>query len=81
MNLTANARTKALQEQFRIIEGIMKEQMKVEQFDDFDSPSQSCLRVCGRVINISTEENKMKDGVIGLFNADYEQSCRLRLNL
>jgi len=53
----------------------------MEQFEDFYSPVQTCQRVCGRVINLSTENQKLKEQTIGLFNANYEQSCRLRLNL
>jgi hypothetical protein len=37
--------------------------------------------VCGRVINISTEDNKLKEHTIGLFNAAFDTDCRLRLNL
>jgi len=37
--------------------------------------------VCGRVINISTEDSKLKEHTIGLFNAAYDTDCRLRLNL
>jgi hypothetical protein len=46
------------------------------------SPVQTCQRVCGRVINISTEDNKIKESTIGLFNANYDHIlCRLKLNL
>ena len=38
--------------------------------------------MCGRVINLSTEEPKLKESTVGLFNAAYDASqCRLRLNL
>lgn len=33
------------------------------------------------MINISTEDSKLKEHTIGLFNANYETDCRLRLNL
>jgi hypothetical protein len=59
----------------------MKKELKQEAFDDFYSPVQTCQRVCGRVINISTEEPKMKEHTIGLFNANFDNDCRLRLNL
>ena len=81
MNLNAGARTTAMQSHFEIVENRLKAQLKAEQFEDFYSPVQSCQRVCGRVINISTEEPKMKEHVIGLFNANYDNDCRLRLNL
>ena len=42
---------------------------------------QTCQRVCGRVINVSTEDPKLKEQSIGLFNAAFEADCRLRLNL
>lgn len=33
------------------------------------------------MINISTEDPKLKESTIGLFNANYEADCRLKLNL
>lgn len=38
MNLTAQARTQALQDQFEVVENIMKTQLRVEGFEDFFSP-------------------------------------------
>lgn len=70
-----------MQEHFSILEARLKKQLNQETFEDFFSPIQTCQRVCGRVINISTEEQKMKEQAIGLFNANYEPDCRLRLNL
>lgn len=37
--------------------------------------------MCGRVINLSTEDPKLKESSIGLFNANYDLQCRLRLNM
>lgn len=67
--------------QFDILEGILKKQLGMESFDDFYSPVQTCQRVCGRVINISPEDPKLKEQYIGLFNVNYDADCRLRLNL
>ena len=81
LNLNTTTRTSAMQAQFEIVENVMKTQLKTDQFEDFFSPIQTCQRVCGRVINISTEDAKMKEQSIGLFNATYEADCRLRLNM
>ena len=60
----------------------MLQQMFREAFDEFYSPTQDRQFVCGRVINLSTEEPKLKESTVGLFNAAYDASqCRLRLNL
>jgi len=37
--------------------------------------------VCGRVVNLSNEDPKMKDESIGLFNINYDLQCKLKLNL
>lgn len=37
--------------------------------------------MCGRVINISTEDTKLKEHTIGIFNGNFDTDCRLRLNL
>jgi hypothetical protein len=81
LNLNSIARTSAMQSHFNILEACLKKQLNQEAFEDFFSPVQTCQRVCGRVINISTEEQKMKEQAIGLFNANYEPDCRLRLNM
>ena len=73
LNLTSLNRTQFLQEQFDLIEDLLKKQLCTESFEEFMSPAQSCQRVCGRVINISTEDTKIKEGSIGLFNANYDQ--------
>jgi hypothetical protein len=56
-----------------VVENLLRTQLKTEQFEDFYSPIQTCQRVCGRVVNISTEDPKLKEINIGLFNAAYEQ--------
>ena len=38
LNLTSNARTQALQDQFVVIEEILKKQLRYDQFEDFYSP-------------------------------------------
>ena len=38
--------------------------------------------ICGRVCNLSTEDAKIKEQSIGLFNAQFDASqCRIRLNV
>ena len=73
LNLTPAKRTDVLQQQFEVVENLLRTQLKTEQFEDFYSPIQTCQRVCGRVVNISTEDPKLKEINIGLFNAAYEQ--------
>jgi hypothetical protein len=71
-----------MQEHYEVLEEILKKQLCTEQFEDFMSPVQTCQRVCGRVINMSTEDNKLKEGTIGLINANFDHNiCRLKLNL
>lgn len=55
--------------------------MGIEAFHEFYSPDQSLQSVCGRVVNLSTEDSKLKEQSIGLFNVNYGIQCRLRLNL
>lgn len=81
-NSTADARTEAMQAQFELVEKLLLQQMYRESFDEFYSPTQERQFVCGRVVNLSTEEPKLKEQTVGLFNAAYDASqCRLRLNL
>lgn len=70
-----------MQDHFEIMEQAFKKELKVEQFNEYYSPEQTLQRVCGRVLNLSTEDSKMKEQTIGLFNAAYDLQCRLRLNL
>jgi hypothetical protein len=79
--LTPAVRTDAMQEQFYLVEEIMKKQLEVEEFTKFASPEQTCQRVIGRVYNMSTEDSKMREQSLGLFNADYGIEGRLKINL
>jgi hypothetical protein len=56
-----------------MIEQILLDQFKLEQFDPFYSPNQDRQLICGRVINISTDhdDNKFKDSTVGLINIEY----------
>lgn len=80
-NLTANARSQAMHEQFEVMEEILRQQLGMDAFHEFYSPDQALQSVCGRVVNLSTEDSKLKEQSIGLFNMNYGIQCRLRLNL
>jgi len=63
----------------------MKKDLKVDEFEEFGLPIQDCVRIIGRVVNMSTEEEKLKEDSIGLFNLGDEMSStkqyRVKLNL
>lgn len=80
--MTTVTREQAMHSHFEIVEAELKKILKTDNFVDFYSPNQNNQKVCGRVINISTEEPKIKEGTIGLFNSSFDDNdCRLRLNL
>lgn len=70
-----------MHEHFEIMEEVLRKQIGVDSFHEFYSPDQNIQRVCGRVINLSTEDPKMKEQTIGIFNMNYGIQSRLRLNL
>ena len=55
-NLTATMRTQFLQGQFETLEALFKEDLRCEEFSEFGEPVQDCVRLIGRVINMSTED-------------------------
>ena len=70
---------------FEVTEKLLKEQLKVENFDEFGLPVQDCVRIVGRIINLSTEDAILNENSVGLFSlGDSENSTnvyRLKLNL
>ena len=64
------------------MEKILLQQLNRESFDEFFSPNAERQMICGRVCNISTEDQKIKEHSIGLFNgANDAESCRIKLNV
>lgn len=63
----------------------MKSDLKTENFDEFGLPVQECVRVIGRIVNLSTEDAILNENSVGLFSlGDSENSTnvfRLKLNL
>lgn len=60
----------------------LREQFKVESFDDFGLPTADCCRIVGRVVNLSTEDSKLKE--IGLINTSEDSVTgvfKVKLNL
>lgn len=81
-NLTADARAESLQTHYETMEKILLQQLNRETFDEFFSPNAERQMICGRVCNISTEDQKIKEHSIGLFNgANDAESCRIKLNV
>lgn len=83
-NLTTQMRSNYLHSQFEVVEDVLKTQLKAEQFEEFGLPVQDCIRVCGRIVNLSTEDAVLKEDSIGLFSlGDGDNTTnvyRLKLN-
>lgn len=65
-------------------EQILKDQFKIENFDDFGLPTTDCCRIVGRVINMSTEDPKLKEISVGLINTSDDSVTgvyKVKLNL
>ena len=63
---------------------MFKEDLKCEEFAEFGEPVQDCVRLIGRVINMSTEDATLNQDCVGLFNLGDENSSskyRVKLNL
>ena len=84
-NLTNQLRTQHLQSHFEEIESVLKKDLKTNEFEEFGLPIQDCVRIVGRVINLSAEEPSLTKDSIGLFNQGDELSStkqyRVKLNL
>ena len=61
-----------MQKHFKIIEEVMKQQLRVEAFDEMGDPSVDCLRFIGRIFNMAPEEGRLHELNIGLLNYDEE---------
>ena len=70
---------------FEVTEKLLKTQLKVENFDEFGLPVQDCVRIVGRIVNLSTEDAILNENSVGLFSlgdADGSSTVyRLKLNL
>ena len=60
-------------------------QLKVEEFTEFGSPVQDCIRIAGRIVNLTTEEGNLTPEQCGLLNFGDDNSTtqvyKLKLNL
>ena len=82
LNLTVQERTNQMQSHAGVLEVILKQQLGVDHFDEFGLPVQDVQRIFGRVVNLSTEDDKLKQDSIGLFNIQDGSSVhKLKLNL
>lgn len=84
-NLNAVERTNCLNAHFQIIKERLRKQLNIDQFDEFGLPVHDEIqRICGRVCNMSTEDDKLKVDSIGLFNVGDDmggKTYKLRLNM
>lgn len=46
----------------------------MENFDDYGLTAADCCRIVGRVINVSSEDSKLKEPFIGLLNINEDSS-------
>ena len=77
-NLTAAKRVINLEKHFEAIQTVFKEQMRVEQFDEYGLPVEDMQRLIGRVINMNPEEPKLNEQNIGLINLNEENGGMLQ---
>jgi len=76
-NLNSVDRTYYLNQHFNLLKDGLKTQLGVESFDELGLPFQDEIqRIAGRVVNMSTEEDKLKMDSIGLFNIGEDESSR-----
>lgn len=54
------------------MQAALKQQIGVEQFDDFGLPVQDTQRLIGRIINMSSEDPKINETNLGLLNLSEE---------
>ena len=77
-------RTQYLQGHFEALETLFKEDLRCEEFSDFGEPITDCVRIIGRVVNLSQEDATLDQDCVGLFNLGDESSTtkyRVKLNL
>jgi hypothetical protein len=48
--------------------------LKVEAFEEFGTPIQDCVMICGRIINLATDDGNMTPDCVGLLNLGDENS-------
>lgn len=71
-----------MQEQFNVIQNLLKEQFGKDSFEEFGNPTEDCILVAGRIINISNEDTGLKELEIGILNADNSTGVyKMKMNL
>jgi len=66
------------------LEGLLKQQLKTENFDEFGLPVPDCVRIVGRIVNQSTEDSKIRADTVGILNTSAEEGqtiFKLKLNV
>jgi len=66
------------------LEALLKKQLKTESFDEFGLPVPDCVRIVGRVVNLSTEDSKIRPETVGILNTSAEEGqtiFKLKLNV
>lgn len=85
MYLSTFERTRALTQHFARLKERLEQEMGVPAFDEFGLPvHDEVQKIVGRVINTSTEDDKLTLESVGLFNVGDDSGSRtykLRLNL
>lgn len=74
LNLTAAGRVLSLDQHFEVIQNVFKQQLGVDQFDEFGLPVLDNQRLIGRIVNMSQEDPKLSESNIGLLNLNEENS-------
>ncbi len=86
MNLTAAGRVNYLDKHFELIQNVMKQQLRIDHFDEFDLPVNDTQRLIGRIINMNPlEDPKLNESNVGLLNLNEEnggnvQKIKLQLS-
>jgi hypothetical protein len=60
--------------QFLNLEAVLKKQFRIEQFEEFGTPIQDCIRISGRVVNMTNDEGNLTPETAGLMNIGEENS-------
>lgn len=71
-NLTSTGRVINNERHFEVLHKVLKEQLKVEQFDDYGLPVIDSQRLIGRIVNMNQEDSKLNETNIGLLNLSEE---------
>lgn len=83
-NLTAARRVISMEKHFETISNVFKQQLKVDQFDDYGLPVLDVQRLLGRVINMEGDGQKLDESNVGILNLSDENGggiSKIKLHL